>query len=170
MRSSGRSRRRRSARSSRRAGPSNPPADRDRPRFWPAGAISEHGTRAAVHGFAVFATRGDHTIAPMPTDLRSALNGVRAFVLDADGVLMYRGQPIPGAPEALTELRRRQIPYRVVTNFSSAHRSSLAAAFGKSTGLAVDGGEIITAASAAAAYTAGRHPGAPLLVLAQEDA
>ena len=123
-----------------------------------------------MHGFAVFATRGDHTIAPMPTDLRSALDGVRAFVLDADGVLMYRGQPIPGAPEALTELRRRQIPYRVVTNFSSAHRSSLAAAFGKSTGLAVDGGEIITAASAAAAYTAGRHPGAPLLVLAQEDA
>jgi len=106
----------------------------------------------------------------MPNDLRSALDGVRAFVLDADGVLMYRGQPIPGSPEAVTELRRRRIPYRVVTNFSSAHRSTLAAAFGKATGLAVDGAEIITAASAAAAYTAARHPGAPLLVLAQPDA
>ena len=106
----------------------------------------------------------------MPNDLRGALDGVRAFVLDADGVLMYRGQPIPGSPEAVTELRRRQIPYRVVTNFSSAHRSTLAAAFGKATGLAVDGAEIITAASAAAAYTAARHPGAPLLVLAQPDA
>jgi HAD superfamily hydrolase (TIGR01450 family) len=102
--------------------------------------------------------------------LRAALEGVRAFVLDADGVLMYRGEPIPGAPEATVELRRRGIPYRVVTNFSSAHRSSLAAAFGKATGLPVDPNEIITAASAAAAYTARHHPGAPLLVLAAPDA
>jgi HAD superfamily hydrolase (TIGR01450 family) len=105
-----------------------------------------------------------------PGDLRAALDGVRAFVLDADGVLMYRGEPIPGSPEALVELRRRRIPYRVVTNFSSAHRSTLAAAFGKATGLAVDGAEIITAASAAATYTAKHHPGAPLLVLAAPDA
>ncbi len=103
-------------------------------------------------------------------DLRAALDGVRAFVLDADGVLMYRGEPIPGSPEALVELRRREIPYRVVTNFSSAHRSTLAAAFGKATGLTVDGAEIITAASAAAAYTATHHPDAPLLVLAAPDA
>ncbi|MEZ0240479.1 MAG: HAD-IIA family hydrolase, partial [Chloroflexota bacterium] len=103
-------------------------------------------------------------------DLRAALAGVRALVLDADGVLMSRNRPIPGSPEALVELRRRGIPYRVVTNFSSAHRSSLAAGFGKATGLAVDGAEIITAASAAAAYTAAHHAGAPLLVLAAADA
>ena len=112
----------------------------------------------------------DHTIGQMSDDLRTALDGVRAFVLDADGVLMYRGAPIPGSPEALLELRRRGIPHRVVTNFSSAHRSTLAAAFGKATGLPVDGAEIITAASAAAAYTAAKHPGAPLLVLAATDA
>jgi HAD superfamily hydrolase (TIGR01450 family) len=106
----------------------------------------------------------------MSTDLRSALDGVRAFVLDADGVLMYRGEPIPGSPEALLELRRRAIPYRVVTNFSSAHRSTLAAAFGKATGIETDGSEIITAASAAAAYTAAHHAGEPLLVLAAPDA
>ena len=101
--------------------------------------------------------------------LRSALEGVRAFVLDADGVLMFRGEPIPGSPEALLELRRRAIPYRVVTNFSSAHRSTLAAVFGKATGLEVDGDEIITAASAAAAYTATRHAGKRLLVLSAPD-
>jgi HAD superfamily hydrolase (TIGR01450 family) len=106
----------------------------------------------------------------MADDLRAALDGVRAFVLDADGVLMYRGAPIPGSPEALVEIRRRRMPYRVVTNFSSAHRSTLAAAFGKATGLPVDGAEIITAASAAAAYTATRHPGEPLLVLSAPDA
>jgi HAD superfamily hydrolase (TIGR01450 family) len=123
-----------------------------------------------VHGFEDPAPRADHTIEGMPADLRAALDGVRAFVLDADGVLLYRARPIPGSSEAIAELRRRRIPYRVVTNFSSAHRSTLAAAFGDATGLAVDGSEIITAASAGAAYTAARHPGAPLLVLAQPDA
>lgn len=103
-------------------------------------------------------------------ELRRALDGVRAFILDADGVLMYRNVPIAGSPEALVELRRRGVPYRVVTNFSSAHRSSLAAAFGKAAGIPVDHAEIITAASAAAAYTASHHPGAPLLVLAAPDA
>lgn len=104
------------------------------------------------------------------TDLHRALDGVRAFILDADGVLMFRSKPIAGSPEALVELRRRAIPYRVLTNFSSAHRSSLAAAFGKATGLDVDAAEIITAASAAAAYTASHHAGKPILVLAAPDA
>ena len=103
-------------------------------------------------------------------DLRAALDGVRAFVLDADGVLMFKGDPIEGSPAALVELRRRAIPYRVVTNFSSAHRSSLALAFGKATGLSVDGAEIITAASAAADHTGREHPGRPLLVIAAPDA
>jgi HAD superfamily hydrolase (TIGR01450 family) len=95
---------------------------------------------------------------------------VRAFILDADGVLMYRSAPIPGSPEALVELRRRGTPYRVLTNFSSAHRSTLAAAFGKATGLDVDREEIITAASAAATYTAAHHPARRILVLAAPDA
>jgi HAD superfamily hydrolase (TIGR01450 family) len=109
-------------------------------------------------------------VAKPVTDLRAALDGVRAFVLDADGVLMFKGGPIDGSAEAIAELRRREIPYRVVTNYSSAHRSSLAAAFGKATGLEVDGAEIITAASAAAAHTRRHHPGAPILVLATPDA
>lgn len=111
------------------------------------------------------ATRSD----PDPV-LRSAVAGVRAFILDADGVLMYRDKPIPGSPEALVELRRQGVPYRVLTNFSSAHRSSLAAAFGKATGLDVDSAEIITAASAAATYTASHHAGKPIVVLAAPDA
>ncbi len=105
-----------------------------------------------------------------PSGLRAALRGIRAFVLDADGVLMFKGAPIEGSPRALVELRRRGIPYRVVTNFSSAHRSSLAEAFGKAAGIPVDHREIITAASAAAAYTAERHAGQPLLVLGAPDA
>jgi HAD superfamily hydrolase (TIGR01450 family) len=106
----------------------------------------------------------------MSTDLASALTGVRAFVLDADGVLMYRGAPIPGSVDALEMLRRRRIPYRVVTNYSATHRDSLARGFSKATGLPAQPELIITAASAAAAYTARHFPGAPLLVLASSDA
>jgi HAD superfamily hydrolase (TIGR01450 family) len=102
--------------------------------------------------------------------LRAALGGVRAFVLDADGVLLYRGAAIPGSVGALETLRERNIPYRVVTNFSMTHRSTLAATFSKLTGLPPEPARIITAASAAAAYTATRHRGARLLVLASPDA
>jgi HAD superfamily hydrolase (TIGR01450 family) len=102
--------------------------------------------------------------------LRTALLGVRAFVLDADGVLLYRGAPIPGSVRALVSLRERSIPYRVVTNFSLTHRSTLAATFSTLTGLPPEPDRIITAASAAAAYTATRYPGARLFVLASPDA
>jgi HAD superfamily hydrolase (TIGR01450 family) len=104
------------------------------------------------------------------TTLRSALEGVRAFVLDADGVLMYRGAPIPGAVGAIETLKARGVPYRVVTNFSSSHRAGLARIFADATGLPAEPELIITAASAAAAYTARHHAGRPLLVLAQPDA
>lgn len=102
--------------------------------------------------------------------LRSALDGVRAFVLDADGVLLYRGIPIPGSVAAVETLKARGIPYRVVTNFSSSHRATLARAFADATGLPSEPDLIITAASAAATYTATHHSGQSLFVLAQADA
>jgi HAD superfamily hydrolase (TIGR01450 family) len=102
--------------------------------------------------------------------LAQALAGVRAFVLDADGVLIYRGEPIDGAPAALARLADGGIPYRVVTNYSSAHRSSLARMFGTGFGANLRADQIITAASAAAAYTARHHAGQDLLVLAAPDA
>jgi HAD superfamily hydrolase (TIGR01450 family) len=106
---------------------------------------------------------------PDPT-LVAALDGVRALVLDADGVLVLKGDALPGAGEALGALDRRGIPYRVVTNFSSAHRETLARRFSEGTGLPVRPERIITAASAAAAHTRGRHPGRPLYVIASGDA
>jgi HAD superfamily hydrolase (TIGR01450 family) len=104
------------------------------------------------------------------TDLAAALLGVRALVLDADGVLLYAGKPLPGSVEALGRLEAAGIPYRVVTNFSLSHRETLAAGVSSQFGRPVDAATIITAASAAAAYTALHHPGAPLLVLASSDA
>jgi HAD superfamily hydrolase (TIGR01450 family) len=106
-------------------------------------------------------------IADPPERLRAVLSGVRGLVLDADGVIVLRGEPLPGSSEALASLVRRGIPFRIVTNFSSAHRSTLAARFG---GGAIPPERFITSASAAAAYAAARHPGRPLLVLATTDA
>lgn len=107
---------------------------------------------------------------PAPTDLRARLRGVAGFVLDADGVIIMKGDPIPGAIEALASLDRGGIPYRVVTNFSGAHRDTLAARFARADGLVIAPERMITAASAAAAYTAATYPGEPLVVLSAPDA
>ena len=101
--------------------------------------------------------------------LRGALRGVRGLVLDADGVIVLKGEPLPGSVDAIRSLQDRGIPFRVVTNFSQMHRETLARWMGKS-GLAIDPGRIITGTSATAAHTAAVHPGRPLLVLAAADA
>ncbi|HEY8871061.1 MAG TPA: hypothetical protein VIM30_16960, partial [Candidatus Limnocylindrales bacterium] len=113
--------------------------------------------------------RGDEPEGDDAADLRSALAGVRAFVLDADGVFVFRGAPIAGSADALETLARRGIPYRIVTNFSVAHRDSLVARFAADWKVDLRPDHLITAASAAAAYTAARHPGERLLVLAASD-
>ncbi len=106
---------------------------------------------------------------PAAADLRAALRGIEGFVLDADGVLILKGEPIPGSMEALERLDARGTPYRVVTNFSLAHRRTLAARFAER-GVSIDPDRIITASSAAAAHTAARFAGRSLFVLAAPDA
>jgi len=106
---------------------------------------------------------------PVSTDLRAALHGIEALVLDADGVIILKGEPLPGAPEALLELERRGIPYHVVTNFSLAHRTTLAHRFAER-GTSIDPDRIITAASATAAYTAERFAGRDIFALVAPDA
>jgi HAD superfamily hydrolase (TIGR01450 family) len=101
--------------------------------------------------------------------LREAVRGVRGFVLDADGVLVLEGEPLPGSVDAVRALERRGVPFRVVTNFSQLHRSTLASWFAKH-GLVVDPERMITGTSATAAYVAATYPDRPVLVLAAADA
>ena len=101
--------------------------------------------------------------------LREALSGVRGFVLDADGVIVLKGAPLPGSVAAIRSLQERQIPFRVVTNFSQLHRETLAGWFAQA-GVTIEPGAMITASSATAAYTAAAHPGRALFVLAADDA
>ena len=106
---------------------------------------------------------------PVPEDTRSAVAGLRGLLIDADGVLVLRGAAIPGSAAAIARLDELDIPYRVVTNFSSRHRDTLAATFADE-GITVPSGRIITAASASAAYLRARHPGGAAFVITTPDA
>jgi HAD superfamily hydrolase (TIGR01450 family) len=101
--------------------------------------------------------------------LRTALAGVRAVLLDLDGVLILRNEPVPGAFDAVASLRARRIPFRVMTNTSGMSRTTLAS-LGRSVGLDIPADHIISSLTATAAYTARTFPGRPLYVLAAPDA
>ncbi len=101
-------------------------------------------------------------------ELGAALRGVRALVLDADGVLVMRGAALPGAAEALARLDARAIPYRVATNISSLHRETLAERFARM-GLPIPAARIVTALSATVDDVRRTYPGRPVFVLTHPD-
>jgi HAD superfamily hydrolase (TIGR01450 family) len=107
-------------------------------------------------------------VSSRPAELRAALAGVRALVLDADGVIYSRGRALPGAPEALAALTEREVPYLIATNISSLHRATLAARFA-GMGLPVPADRIVTALSATADHVRRAHPGEPVLVITRPD-
>jgi HAD superfamily hydrolase (TIGR01458 family) len=102
-------------------------------------------------------------------DLRRALDGVRALLLDLDGVVVVAGEAIPGAAAALASLETRAVPYRIVTNTSAVSRATLAR-WASKLGAPVPAARFQSALSASAAWTARAFPDAPLYVLASEDA
>ena len=103
------------------------------------------------------------------TDLRAALRGVRAFLLDLDGVIVTAGTAVPGAADAIAEIERRSVPYRIVTNTSAVSRRTLSRWSAK-LGAAIPPERFESALSASAAWTARTFPGRPLYVLASDDA
>ena len=107
--------------------------------------------------------------ADSPATLRTALRGVRGLLLDLDGVIVVAGAPVPGAPQALAELERRGLSYRIVTNTSMVSRQSLSD-WSARLGGRVPAARFHSALSVSAAWTAEHFPGEPLYVLASEDA
>jgi HAD superfamily hydrolase (TIGR01458 family) len=100
--------------------------------------------------------------------LRAALAGVRALVLDADGVLIMRGAALPGAARALARLEARGVPWRVATNFSGTHRETLAARLADA-GLPIPPERIVTSLSATVEDVRRRYAGRPVFVLTHPD-
>lgn len=97
------------------------------------------------------------------------LSRARGFLFDVDGVLRVGSHPIPGAADLLVELETRGIPYRLLTNTTTASRATLAARL-RGTGFPVSDELLITAPMATAAYVRRRFPGAPCYLLAKGDA
>jgi HAD superfamily hydrolase (TIGR01458 family) len=106
---------------------------------------------------------------PTTTDLRTVLAGVRAFLLDLDGVIVRAGAAVPGSVEAIRTLEARGIPYRIVTNTSLVSRAALSRWAAK-LGNDIPPERFQSALSASAAYARRAFHGQPLYVLASADA
>jgi len=79
-----------------------------------------------------------------------------AILLDVDGVLHVSGRVIPGAPEAVRELRGAGHRLRFVTNNTTRPRAALADEL-RACGIELDDDELQTTAAAAARALAGRR-------------
>jgi HAD superfamily hydrolase (TIGR01458 family) len=104
-----------------------------------------------------------------PAGLREALRGVRALLLDLDGVVVLAGKAVPGSVEAIAELERRAMPYRIVTNTSLVSRASLSR-FAAKLGNTIPPERFQSALSASAEFAAQAFPGQPLYVITSADA
>jgi HAD superfamily hydrolase (TIGR01458 family) len=104
-----------------------------------------------------------------PAALRDAMHGVRALLLDLDGVVVVAGEAVPGSVEAIAELERRAMPYRIVTNTSLVSRASLSR-YAAKLGNAIPPDRFQSALSASAAFAASSFPGQALYVITSADA
>ena len=94
---------------------------------------------------------------------------VRGWLFDVDGVLHVSSRPVPGARELLEDLAAQAIPFRLLTNTTTASRATLAARL-RAMGLPVTEELLITASMATAAYVRRRFPDVPCFLLAKGDA
>jgi len=81
----------------------------------------------------------------------------QGVIFDIDGVLEFRGQVYPGAPEAVASLRERGVVVRFLTNSTLKSRASAAEKLQRR-GFAVTEDEVITASYATARYLRALQP------------
>lgn len=93
---------------------------------------------------------------------------VEGVLFDIDGVLVTSWRPVPGAVDALAELRRRGGVRAFLTNTTSRTCDEIASALG-SAGFDVQSGEIVTAARLTTEYLRSTYPGARVMLLNNGD-
>jgi HAD superfamily hydrolase (TIGR01458 family) len=81
--------------------------------------------------------------------MAAALEGIEGLLLDLSGVIYVQDEAVPGAAEALAELRSRGLPIRLVTNTTMRPRSSILERLER-LGIEADPAELITPATLAA--------------------
>ena len=96
------------------------------------------------------------------------VDGVRAVLIDIDGVLTVSWEPLPGALEAVRTLRGADLPFALVTNTTSRTRSRIAATLAEA-GFPVEPDDVLGAPAATAAHLREHHPGAACLLVSSGD-
>ncbi len=92
------------------------------------------------------------------------MSQARALLCDIDGVLTVSWQALPGAVEAIDELRAKRVPVIFVTNTTSTTRAAVATRLHRA-GFRIDPEEVSTAPRAAAEYLVEHRPGARCLLV-----
>ncbi|MCY0950682.1 HAD-IIA family hydrolase [Streptomyces sp. H27-S2] len=93
---------------------------------------------------------------------------IRAVLIDIDGVLTVSWKPLPGAVEAMRQLRAEGLPLALVTNNTSRTRASIVAKL-SGAGFPVGVDDIFTAPAVTAAYLREHYPGARCLLVNTGD-
>ncbi len=93
---------------------------------------------------------------------------IQGVLFDVDGVLHVDGVAIPGAVEALADLRARGVPFRLLTNTTVRSRWALGALL-RDLGFDVADDDVITAGGATAEYVRRNFPGQPVFLLGSGD-
>ena len=88
----------------------------------------------------------------------------KALLIDIDGVLTVSWRALPGAVEAIRELRALGVPMRFLTNTTSRTRRVLSETLTRA-GIEIPPAEIMSAAVATATYVRTVYPGARCFVL-----
>src|SRR5688500_4449143 len=90
----------------------------------------------------------------------------RGFLIDMDGVLYRGAELIPGADRFISALRRRRIPFLLVTNNSQRTRRDVVLKL-LQMGLELEEEHVFTCAMATARFIAGQKPGARVFVIGE---
>src|SRR5918997_1005668 len=96
------------------------------------------------------------------------MDGVRAVLIDIDGVLTVSWKPLPGAVEAVRALRAADLPFALVTNTTSRTRTRIAETLADA-GFPVGSDDVLGAPAATAAHLREHHPLAACLLLSSGD-
>lgn len=92
---------------------------------------------------------------------------LKGVIFDLHGVLEFQGKVYPGAIELLDSLRKKGLPFRILSNSTLESRKSCAAKFRKK-GVTLYENEVITASFAAAQYLKTLHPRSCWIMLKRE--
>ena len=91
---------------------------------------------------------------------------IHSWLMDMDGVLVREESMIPGADRFIAALRRRELPFLLLTNNSIYTRRDLAARL-RTSGLDVPEESIWTSALATAGFLADQRPGGSAFVIGE---